>query len=393
MLSTKEVCRLTASLQIKNNKYYVVLNWYDNKKKRHQKWISTDIESTGNNKRKAEAKRIEILTEYQNKTLENGDIYFSDFMLEWLEKIKNTVSPTTFYGYQRVVKNDICPYFEERKIKLYDLKPYHIQDFYTYKMQVTGVSANTVHHYHANIHKALKFAVQMERLNTNPSDKVELPKKQKHIADYYTKEELQSFVKKVKGHPLETVIMLAAWFGLRRGEIIGIKWSSIDFSSKVISVTGTIKDRGSPTGKISELYYVPTAKNSSSIRSFPLSDAMVEYFKRVQSQQQERKKSDNYNHKWDEFVCVFDDGDLISLDYVSHNFKKLCKSCGMKPIKLHEMRHSNISVLLESGATIKELQEWAGHSSYATTANIYSHLLTDSKTKLTAAIDSICDVD
>ena len=388
--------KMTASLQIKNEKYYVVLSWQDNRRKRHQKWINTDLLSTRNNKRKAEAKRVEILQEYENKNLEavsNADLLFTDFLREWLDVIKPTVAGTTFYGYQRVVKNDICPYFEPLKIKLCNLKPYHIQDFYTYAMNEKGVSANTVHHFHANIHKALKYAVKMERITSNPSDKIELPPKKKHIPDYYTKAELQAFVKAIKNHPLQIVVMLAAWFGMRRGEIIGLKWSAIDFDSKLLSVTGTMKDRGSESGKISEMYYSPTAKNSTSIRTFPLSDSMISYLKNVKDKQMELQKSDVYNHEWKDFVCLFDNGDIISLDYVSHNFKPLCRECGLKPIKLHEMRHTNISILLSEGATLKELQEWAGHSTYSTTANIYSHLLTDTKSKLTAAIDGICNIE
>ena len=129
---------MTASLQIRNDKYYVVLSWQDNRRKRHQKWISTDLSSTKNNKRKAETKRVEILQEYENKNLEavsNADLLFTDFLREWLEIIKPTVAGTTFYGYQRVVNNEICPYVEPLRIKLCNLKPYHIQDFYTYAMK------------------------------------------------------------------------------------------------------------------------------------------------------------------------------------------------------------------------------------------------------------------
>ena len=187
--------------------------------------------------------------------------------------------------------------------------------------------------------------------------------------------------------------MLAAWFGMRRGEIIGLKWSAIDFGRKTLSVVGTMKDRGSESGKISEMYYSPTAKNSTSIRAFPLSDYMVEYLKNLRDKQMQLQQSEGYNHEWNEYVCLFDNGDIISLDYVSHNFKPLCRECGLKPIKLHEMRHTNISILLSEGATLKELQEWAGHSTYSTTANIYSHLLTDTKSKLTAAIDGICNIE
>lgn len=282
-----------------------------------------------------------------------------------------------------------CPYFNERKIKLCDLKAYQIQAFYSYKMEQDKVSANTVHHYHANIHKALNYAVKTERINNNPADKVDLPKKQRHIADYYSVEELKILLEYAKGSPIETVVMLAAWFGLRRGEIVGVKWSDIDFENKVLHITGTVKDKGETGSKITNLYYEPTAKTSSSIRSFPISDTAINYLKKLKSEQDKRKKKTSYNHKWDDFICVRNNGDLIPLEFVSRKFPKLCEKAGLKRIKLHELRHTNISLLLEAGANMKELQEWAGHSSYSTTANIYSHIQAKSKNKLTQSLEKM----
>lgn len=385
---------ITANISHKGDTYYIIINYYNLDGKRKQKWIKTDLTVSGNNKRKIEQKRLEILQEWHNKLKFNeNEILFTDYMQQWLEIIKNNVRPTTFYGYKQVVNYAIDPYFRKRKITLYELKPYHIQDFYTYKMDNDKISANTILHYHANIHKALAYAVKTERILTNPADKVELPKKQKYIANYYTQDELNTLLKHSKGHLLETVIRLAVWFGLRRGEIIGMRWSSIDFENKTISVTGTIKDRGGKGTEVGKLYFEPTAKNSSSLRSFPLSDSMITYLQQVKDSQDKRKNTIKlYNHNWDDFVCVKNNGDLISLDSVSYAFPKFCKKCGLKPIKLHELRHSNITVLLEKGASMKELQEWAGHSSYNTTANIYSHIQTESKSKLTNIIENVLEI-
>lgn len=363
---------MTAAIYTKRNKYYIVVSWTLNGK-RNQKWVSTGLTVSGHNKRKAEQKKLEVLQTWQEKIqLKDSNMLFADYMQYWLNIIKNNVQPTTFYGYKQVVNHAIDGYFRERRIKLCDLKPYHIQDFYNYKMEKDGVSANTIHHYHSNIHKALSYAVRTERILTNPADndRIDLPKKQKHIASYYSKEELNILLEKSKGHVLETVIRLAVWFGMRRGEIIGLRWSSIDFDGKALSVTGTMKDRGGTGDKVGTLFFEPTAKNSASLRTFPLSDSMVEYLKRVKAGQDERKKKMHYNHSWDDFVCVRNNGNLITLDAVSYAFPKLCEQCGLNPIKLHELRHSNISLLLRTGASMKELQEWAGHSSYQTTVNI-----------------------
>lgn len=385
---------VTANVAHKKDTYYIIVNYYNVDGKRKQKWIKTDLTVSGNNKRKVEQKRLELLQDWQEKLKFNeNEILFADFMQQWLEVIKNNVRPTTFYGYKQVVNYAIDHYFRERKITLYELKPYHIQDFYTFKMDNDGISANTILHYHANIHKALAYAVKTERIPTNPADKVELPKKQKHIANYYTQDELNTLLKNSKGHLLETVIRLAVWFGLRRGEIIGMRWSSVDFDNKTISVTGTIKDRGGKGAEVGKLYFEPTAKNSSSLRSFPLSDSMITYLKQVKDNQDKRRNTIKfYNHNWDDFVCVKNNGDLITLDSVSYAFPKFCEKCGLKPLKLHELRHSNITLLLEKGASMKELQEWAGHSSYNTTANIYSHIQAKSKSRLTNTINELLEI-
>ena len=105
----------------------------------------------------------------------DDDILFSDFMLKWLEVAKSTIQITTYASYQGMVERVIVPYFRKRGIKLVDLKATDLQDFYN--KQLERVKANSVIHYHANIHKALKYAVKIDLIPTNPADKVERPKK------------------------------------------------------------------------------------------------------------------------------------------------------------------------------------------------------------------------
>ena len=115
----------------------------------------------------------------------------------------------------------------------------------------------------------------------------------------------------------------------------------------------------------------------------------IEYLKALKEAQGIRKANSDYNHQWDDFVCVRENGDLIPLEYVSRAFPKLCEKSGLKRLKLHELRHTNISLLLEHGASMKELQEWAGHSNYNTTANIYAHTQDEGKKRLTNTIEKL----
>lgn len=373
---------MTANIVKKNNKYYVVVSWKTNGK-RQQKWVNTDLSVTGNNKRKAEQKRIEILNEYTEKlSLYNyEDILFSDFLKKWLVEIKHTISENTYYIYDKVVSGVICPYFKDLGVKLSDLKTYHIQDFYSYKMEYDGVSATTIWHYHANIHKALKFAVKTERIKSNPADNVELPKREKHVVDYYNAEELKTLLRAVKNTELETVVLIATWFGLRRGEIIGLKWSSIDLVNKTLTVNGTMV-------LTNEMKYQETAKNKSSLRTLPMTDEAVNYFNALKVKQEDNRKryGRRYNNDWNDFVCVRENGDIIKLSYVSKKFPQLCKKCDLRPINIHALRHSNISLLLANNITLKEIQEWAGHSTYSTTADIYAHIQSQNKIKLSNTI-------
>lgn len=381
---------MTARLTDKRGYWQVVIDWTDEDHNRHRKTKSTGLKVADNTKRKAEQAMRELLTEYESKiSVNSNDIFFADFLLEWLDIVKMSVSQNTFFNYKSTVENVICPYFKKKNVILYNLKPYHIQSFYGYKLKNDGVSGNTIKHYHANIHKALAYAVKMGRIKNNPADMVELPKIEKYIPQFYTQEELKHLIQTVKHHELEPVIYLASKFGLRRGEAIGLRWSSIDFEHGILSIDGVVRDKGSSGSKIKNMRWEPTAKTASSLRSFPLSEVTISYLKQLRQKQEANRQAKGYNHDWDDFVCVRDNGDLIPLEYVSRTFPVLCEQAGLKRIRFHDLRHTNISLLLEQGATMKELQEWAGHSSYSTTANIYAHIQPKTKEKLTAAIDEL----
>ena len=108
-----------------------------------------------------------------------------------------------------------------------DLKPVHIQKFYDY-LYAKGLNGNSILHYHANIRKALDTAMKLDIIPTNPADKIERPKKNQFIGDHYTLEELQILFEKSKNDPLELVILIASFYGLRRSEVLGLKWSAFD---------------------------------------------------------------------------------------------------------------------------------------------------------------------
>lgn len=156
-------------LQEKKGYFYIVLSYSDISGKRKTKWIPTSLPVKGN-KKKAEKLLMEARREFEPECKPiQDDVLFSDFMLQWLEIVKPTIAITTYSSYSNMVKGIIAPYFKERGIMLKQLRPTDIQAFYM--EQLKRVKANSVIHYHANIHKALKYAVKIDLLDSNPADR------------------------------------------------------------------------------------------------------------------------------------------------------------------------------------------------------------------------------
>ena len=377
---------IAGHLQIKNDNYYMVLNYTDANGKRRQPWIPTGLPAKGN-KRRAEKLLLDTRKSFvppvvskENEDI-SSDMLFADYMELWLEIIRSSVEKTTFSSYTQMVKGKIAPYFRNTGLTLDGIQAKHIQSFYLHELKT--VSPGTVIHYQANIHKALKYAVKMDLIPFNPADKVERPKKQRYIADYYRQEELERLLEASKDHPYSLLIQMTAFYGLRRGEVVGLKWDAIDFEQGTISVkrtvTSTIID-----GKYQE-FEQQSAKTKSSLRTLPLIGSFREYFMQVKEAQELNKQvcGNCYNYEYDGFVFVDELGERMRVEYLTNAFPKFLESHGLRRMRFHDLRHSCASLLLANGVPLKHIQEWLGHSDISTTANIYSHL--DYKSKLTSA--------
>ena len=270
---------IAGHLQIKNDYYYMVLSYLDANGKRKQPWFPTGL-PIKNNKKRTEKMLLELRqtyvppAEHKSNGELSADMLFADFMELWLEVVRNSIEKTTFSSYTQMVKRKIVPYFRKTGVKLGELQARHIQSFYLYELKT--VSASTVIHEHANIHKALKYAVKMDLIPYNPADKVERPKKQKYIADYYRLEELEQLFEATKDHPYSLLIQITAFYGFRRGEALGLKWDAIDFERGTISVIRTVTTI-TVDGKQTEIEQ-QSAKTKSSLRALPLIGSFREYF-------------------------------------------------------------------------------------------------------------------
>lgn len=374
-------------LREQNGYFQMVLSFKDEAGKRKTKSISTGLPIKGN-KRRAEAMLMEMRKNFENGIVtkdiaQKGDILFADFLLDWLEMMRNSLEVTTYASYAKAIKKRIAPYYSERQIKLKDLTPKDIQDYYQYGLNVEKVSANTVIHRHANIRKALQYALRTGLIDYNPADRVERPRKEKYHAAIYNDQELDTLFKIVKGKKIELAIILGAFYGLRRSEVVGLKWDAIDFERKTLTIKHTVTEV-TLDGKVLVVDKERT-KTKASHRTLPLVAPFEELLYRMKADQERNRKlcGGVYCTKYLDFIYVDELGERIKPNYITQHFSIVIKNNGLKKIRFHDLRHSCASLLYANGVSLKEIQEWLGHSDISTTSNIYTHL--DYSTKISSA--------
>ena len=370
-------------LTLKNGRYYAVLNYRNAGGQRKTKWISLGLPEKGN-KRKAEAELARLRAEFEPPKEVgdlSGDMLFADYLLEWLEIAKGRLAVATYSSYAAMIKKPVGPYFRQRNLTLRELEARHLQMFYSEMLR--KVKPNTVIHYHAIIHSALKYAVKTDMLVQNVADKVDRPKKNSFQPVFLSAEEMQKMFEALRGTKLELPVLVAAFYGFRRGEVLGLKWDAIDFERGTISVIRTVTTI-TVDGKQTEIEQ-QSAKTKSSLRTLPLIGSFREYFFQVKEAQELNKQvcGNCYNHEYDCFGFVDELGERMRANYLTSAFPKFLEDHGLRRMRFHDLRHSCASLLLANGVPLKHIQEWLGHSDFTTTANIYAHL--DYKSKITSA--------
>ena len=384
-------------LQEKNGMFYVVLNYRDENGKRKTPWISTNLPVKGNKKR-AENFMMDVRRNFvppnvqrieEREAMQKGDILFTDFLLKWLRVAKSTVKLTTYASYEMMATRIIIPYFETLNIKLKELTTEDIQEFYS--AQLERVSANTVIHYHAVIHRALKYAVKIKTIQSNPAVNVERPRKEKFIGSFYDKKEINTLFDIIQGHPLEVAIKLAAFYGLHREEIIGLKWNAIDFENSTLTIQHTVTECNL-NGKHIEVAS-DTAKTDSSLRTMPLVTNFREMLLAKKEKQEHYRKlcGRSYCKEYLDYIFVNEMGERWKPRYLSDGFKRILEQNGLRRIRFHDLRHTCASLLLANNVPMKKIQEWLGHSDFSTTANIYAHL--DFQSKISSAEAMLTGLD
>ena len=329
-----------------------------------------------------EAANVEAQSEPVEKP-HDRDMLFLDWLYIWLKyKYKQATKQTldskqielsTYAGYADSMRNPIEPYFKDKGFTLSGITKDNIKAFYNAQLD-RGVKTTTVKHYHAVIHGAFNYAIDEGLLMANPSTRITFPKQKKFKGDYYRHEEALRLFKLMQGTKIEIPIMLAAFYGLRRSEVIGLKWNAFDFTYDCFTIQHTVT-ACSIEGK-SRLVAKDKTKTQSSLRTYPLIPYIKERLLAIRDKQAYYKKlcGNSYLKEFGGYVCVDEIGDLIKPGYVSSAFPKLLKDNNLRHIRFHDLRHTCAALLLANGVPLERIQEWLGHSEIGTTNDIYGHL-------------------
>lgn len=260
-------------------------------------------------------------------------------------------------------------------------------NYYNHELKL-GLSANTVIHRHANIRKALQYVFKLQLIKSNPADRVERPKKEPYVSSYYNGEELDTLFKVSKGDPMELEIILAAFYGLRRSKIIGLKWDAIDFKRKTISINYTVTEVNLGDGNGNVLVEKERTKSKKSRLTLPLVKPFEDLLIKMYFEQKRNRWlcGNCYCQDYLKFIYVNELGERIKPGYLTQDFPILLKNNILRKIRFHDLRHSCASLLYDNGGSLKEIQEWLGNSDISTTSNIYTHLDYSSKVSSANAI-------
>lgn len=370
---------MTGSLQTKGDKYYAVLNFRDNNGKRVQKWIPLNLAAKGN-KRKAEAALNELLAQYQGlNSIEPINTLLSKHVAKWIEHDRPHITVTTYNQYVNMLNLHIAPYFDPRGITVGKVTPGDLEDYYNTKV-AEGLSPNTVIKHHAIIRSSLQWAMKHQYIRFNPADLATRPSKVHYAPnDPYTVEEIVQLLTCTQNEPIAVPIFLASFYGLRRSEALGLRWSSIDFDNGWLHITTTVVKERIGDNVVSSVRDNVT-KTECSRRSLPLCPYTYNYLRFLRNRQLAQRElcGSSYNAEYLDFVCVDELGMLLQPDFVSQKFQKLLVKYGLRPIRFHDLRHSCATIMLYLGYTMKDIQTWLGHSNYSFTANTYVHSSKDS---------------
>ena len=330
--------------------------------KRKQHWVS--VRGT---KKEAGKKLAELLHQMDKGTFIKPDkITVGEYLERWLKDyVRPNLAPRTAEGYEHILRKHLIPALGN--ITLIGLKAEHLQRYYSEKV-AGGLSNMTVRHHHTVLHKALATAVGWGILSSNVADAVSTPRIQRQDMKTWDEEDVTRFLEAAKRTQYYALFYTALFTGMRRSELLGMKWGDVDF---VLSQLYVSRSLHCLKGGIIVFRPTKTAKGRRAIALSPSTFMVLsEHHQRCMA-------------KWavlrvaltdDDLVFCHSDGKPYLPNTITHAWIKIVRRTGLKPIRLHDARHTHASIMLKQEVHPKIVQERLGHANIAVTLDTYSHV-------------------
>jgi integrase len=317
----------------------------------------------------AVARRREILRAVDQGTWvkERRDLTVERFLADWLDAVQYDLATNTHVRYTGLMKQHVTPRIG--KLQLSKITPHHLSQLYQ-AIRAQGLSAQTALHVHRALHTALNYGVRVTRVLTeNVASRITAPKVERRIGTTISHERVRMLIAAAMGTRLRAPVLLAALTGLRRGELLALKWAVIDLIKGTLYVAEALEH----TRGHAVRFKAP--KSRSSRRVIPLAPECVELLRAHKAAQDAVKAEAGETYTDLDLVFPSPDGTPWRPDSFSVQFARIARTAGCKGFRLHDMRHAFATLTLADGASIREVSDLLGHSSKSLTLSTYAHAM------------------
>ena len=340
------------------------------------------------------------LIRWQNEINENrynvdAEMKLSVYLQSWLDLKKKVLKPGTYEGYKLNIEKHINPNIGTRRLK--DITPTMLEKLYDHlsKIEISSsgtqpkyLSNSSVRYVHATIRAALNDAMKKRIINYNPCLAVTLASRDKFEARTLTRDEIATFFKACISSPIGMELLLMLMLGLRRGEALGLRFSDLNFEKKEAHIQQQYTTCGKDA-KGKQLWGLRSLKTKESDRIVGIPSQLIDLLvdrKKVVNQQK-IQNSNNYNDN--DLICCDSNGTPRQIVTIEHAFKRLLKANGLPNIRLHDLRHTYATQLLDQNVDLKSISQSLGHTSIKTTADTYIGKNNAAASRTAAAMENL----
>ena len=367
-------------------RWYVVVDvGIDGGGRRRQEW-----HGGFGTRREAEVAQAKLVTDlHTGSYVMPGRITLAEWVREsWLPMTEMRVKPSTFDSYRRNIEIHVLPELGGKPLQ--QLTPLMLNALYaqlaTKRAGRRALSAKTISYVHTTLHKVLEDAVDAGLVPRNVADRAKPPRPSRRATNgvqAWEPRELATFLDHARGTRLQAIWRLAAMTGMRRGEVLGLRWSDLDLDVARLSVRHAVVAVAYAT--------IESTPKSHNARVIDLDRETVEQLRALCRQQQDERNEWGEDYQDHDLVACKENGEPIHPHTFSQSFERLVKRAGLRPIRLHDLRHTHATLALKAGVPVKVISERLGHESPAFTLKQYAHVIPGMQAEAAAQVAELVD--